>query len=58
VAAVTDAYEAIDRFLEATITADPHPDIASVSIAPEPTAYCRVRVDFRDGSAIFIGVGG
>ena len=54
----THADEAIDRYLADLITVDPHPDIVAVTIATEQTAFCRVKVDFVDGSAIFIGIGG
>lgn len=50
------ATAALDSFLHSTLTAAQHPAIAAVTFADDPTAWCRVRVDFVDGSATYLGV--
>ena len=35
-----------------------HPAITAVTPAADATAWCRIRVECRDGSGLFIGIGG
>lgn len=50
------ATAALDAFLTGILTTATHPAIAAVTVADDPAAWCRVRVDFTDGSAVYLGV--
>ena len=49
---------AVEALLAETIRAAARPDIVAVTPATDPAAWCRLRVDFVDGSSVYIGVGG
>nr|WP_192830575.1 hypothetical protein [Mycobacterium sp. UM_NZ2] len=47
---------AIDQLLADAVTSDDHPTVADVVVDPSgrPDAWCRVIVQFADGSACYI----
>lgn len=48
----------VDELLAALIVKTDHPEIASVVERPGgPGGWCGVRVDFTDGSAVYINTG-
>jgi len=58
VRAVSNA-AAVEDLISRIIRDAAHPDIAAVATQPSgPDGWCRVKVSFADGSAVYVGTAG